>query len=131
MPGKPKDNPNKTREQETAEKKRQCVEVYATLGVKKAAAASVGRELKTINEWEAADEDFRLEMLRAESRFLEKNRHKVKLDNVFAHLFDEYKPPTQQVEQTGETKVTITYVHPHHPNPTDNQAGPDVAEAAG
>jgi hypothetical protein len=107
------------------------VKVYPTLGVKKAAAASVDRELRIINEWEAAAEEFRLELLRAESRFLEKNRHKVKLDNVFAHLFEGYQPPTQQVEQTGETKVTITYVHPHHPDTTDNQAGPDVAEAPG
>ena len=103
MPGNPLDDPNKTRHQETAEKKAACIEVYATLGVKKAAAASVGRTLKRINEWEAEDEEFRLAMSRAEYRFLDKNKHKVKLDNVFAHLFDEYKPPTQNVTATVTT----------------------------
>jgi hypothetical protein len=107
MPGKPLDDPNKTRDQETAEKTATCIEVYATLGVKKAAAAAVGRELKTINEWEAADEEFRLNMLGAEYRFLQKNRSKVKLDNVFAHLFDEYKPPKQEIKQNGLTSITI------------------------
>src|SRR5687768_11602301 len=98
MPGKAKDDPNKTQQQEIADKKLQCIEVYAALGVKKAAAAAVGRTLKRVNEWEAEDEEFRMAMLGAEYRFLEKNKHKVKLDNVFAHLFDEYKPPAQKVE---------------------------------
>lgn len=37
----------------------------------------------------------------------------------------------QEVETTGETAVTITYVHPTDSNRTDNQAGPDLAEAPG
>ncbi len=98
MSGKPKDDPTKTQQEEIAAKKLQCIEVYATLGVKKAAAAAVGRTLKHINEWEAEDEQFRLEMSRAEYRFLDKHKHKVKLDNVFAHLFEEYAPPIQKVD---------------------------------
>lgn len=52
MPGKPKDDPNKSQQEEIAEKKRQCIEVYAALGVKKAAAAAVGRTKHRILEWE-------------------------------------------------------------------------------
>lgn len=52
--------------------------------------------------WEAEDEAFRLEMSRAEYRFLEKNNHKVKLDNVFAHLFEEYAPPPKRWCQSND-----------------------------
>ena len=35
----------------------------------------------------------------------------------------------QKIEQTRETSVTITYVNPQDPPPTDDQTTPDVAEA--
>lgn len=62
-------------------------------------------------------------MLGAEYRFLEKNKHKVKLDNIFAHLFDEYKPPKQEIEQNGLTTITINHVHPDDQHPSDSQTG--------
>lgn len=127
MPGKKKNNPDVTRDEDIAAMKQQCINVYASLGVKKAAAAAVGRELKTVNEWEADDDRFRRDMLGAEYRFLNSNKHKVKLDNVFAHLFDEYNPPTQKVESTGALAITFNYVRPDDQLPTDPETGSSLA----
>lgn len=100
MPGKPKLDPNKTQKEEIASLKAEVVRVYEVCGVKKAAAAAARRTLRTVQDWEAEDAEFHLDMLGAETRFLLKNRHKVKLDNVFAHHFEEYKPPKQEMEGT-------------------------------
>jgi hypothetical protein len=96
------------------------VRVYEVTGVKKAAAAAARRSLNRVLEWEQEAPEFRADMLSAETRFLLKNRHKVKLANVFAHLFDEYKPPKQEIE----ADLTINDVR----NPDDANR---VLDAAG
>lgn len=96
IPGKLKYNPNKTQQEEVAAKKLKGIEVNAALGTKTAAA--VGRSHTQIDEWEAQDEQFHLEMSRAEYRFLDQHRHRAKLDNVFAYFFEERAPPTHMVD---------------------------------
>ncbi len=130
MPGKAKENPQLTQAEEIAHKKAVCISVYEVTGVKKAAAAAARRTLTRVLEWEREDEEFRLDMLGAEQRFLMKNRHKVKLDNVFANLFDEYKPPRQEIETTMIATVTFNYVQPHDQHPPDPDTTPrlDVPE---
>ncbi len=127
MPGKKKNNSDISRDEDIAEMKRQCVAVYASCGVKKAAAAAVRRAINTVYEWEMADEQFRLDMLGAEYQFLKSNKHKVKLDNVFAHLFDEYNPPPQKMDSTGSMSITFNYVRPDDQLPTDAETGSSLA----
>src|SRR5690606_17293532 len=103
MPGKAKDNPNKTQKQEIAEKKAQVVSFFEKTGMKTAAANFVGRDIQTIRDWEAADNEFRTAMLRAKAKFAQSNQRKVRLDNLFANLYpDDFKPPKQEID----TKVT-------------------------
>lgn len=53
---------------------------------------------------------------------------KLAFDYLKAKKRDEFATKTE-VEQTGETAVTITYVYPTDKNPADTEATPDVAEA--
>ncbi len=118
MPGKPKQYPNKSQAEEIAAKKEECVRFYELTGIKQAAADWVGRTLKTINDWEQADEDFRYRMLRAKATYMKTNARRTRPDNVLAHLYDEYKPPKQEIAVDGPpSTVNITYVLPSDHQP--------------
>lgn len=99
MPGKPKDDPNKTQQEEIADKKAECVRFYERNGVKQAAADWIGRSIRTVQQWEEEDEEFHAQMLRAKAQFYQSNRSKIRLDNLFANMYpDDFKPPTQTVD---------------------------------
>jgi hypothetical protein len=124
MPGKKRANPDMSRDDDIAQMKEQVLSFFETTGMKTAAANFVGRDIQTIRDWEAADENFRIDMLRAQAKFAKVNQRKVKIDNLFANLYPEdFKPPKQEIDQTGVTSVTINHVHPDDKHPSDTQAG--------
>lgn len=103
MPGNTKRNEDLSRDEDIAQMKVDVIEFYKETGMKTAAANFVGRSIQTVQDWEAADEQFRDDMLRAKARFAKSNKHKIRLDNLYANLYpDDFKPPTQTVD----TKVT-------------------------
>jgi hypothetical protein len=99
--GRAKDSQDESQQAVIAEKKAQIVSFFEKTGMKTAAANFVGRSLHTIRDWEASDEEFRADMLRAKANFAQRNQRKVRLDNLSANLYpDDYKPPKQEVNAT-------------------------------
>jgi hypothetical protein len=100
MPGKPLDDPNKTRDQETAEKKRAFLAYFRAWPVKKAAAEAVNRTSDTIDIWLRDDPEFSEAFLGARAEWAKKQAFRLKPDNLLANMYEELKPPKQEIEQT-------------------------------
>lgn len=98
--------------------------------VQSAGADFIGRSVDTIQAWQRDDEEFRDAVSRAKAEWAEKSYRRVRPDNLIAHLYPETRPPKQEVEQTGETAVTITYVYPTDQNSTVSEATSSVANAS-
>lgn len=128
MAGKPKLDLNKTQAEEIAQKKAAFLVYYRQWPVKKAAAEAVDRSTDTIEVWIKDDPEFSAAYNSARAEWSLKQSRKLKPDNLLANLYDELKPPKQEIEQTVETSVTITYVNPSDHDQTDPEATPDVAE---
>jgi hypothetical protein len=96
-----------TEQQRIAREKREFLAYYRLIGVKTAAAKSLGRLLDTINDWKKADPEFSAEVRRAEAEFLKSSKRHVRWDYLFANLFPELKPPKTEVDASG----TITNNH--------------------
>ena len=104
MAGRPKEDPTKTQQQEIAEKKVEFLRFYEKTGVKQAACDWIGRHANTVLEWEENDPDFREAVSKAKAQFLASVQRRLKPDNLVANLYQDYKPPKQEVAST----VTVT-----------------------
>jgi len=89
---------NKTQQEEIADLKEIYLTFFRELPVQKAAADFIGRSPATIQDWQNADPDFYAEVTRAKAEWAKKNYRRVRPDNLLAHLYDELKPPKQEVE---------------------------------
>jgi hypothetical protein len=95
------------------------------------AADYIGRGVDCVQKWQKNDPWFYAEVQKAKAEWAEKNLRKMRPDNLMMHLYPEMRPPKQEIEQTGESNVTITYVHPSDTPRADAETGPDLAEAPG
>jgi hypothetical protein len=103
MAGKPLDDPNKTRDQETAEKKRAFLAYFRAWPVKKAAAEAVNRSSDTIDIWLRDDPEFSEAFLSARAEWAKKQSRRLDPANLLTNMYpDELKPPKQEID----TKVT-------------------------
>jgi hypothetical protein len=102
MPGKPKDDSNKTQQQEIADLTEQYLRFFGEFPVQKAAADFIGRSPATIQDWQNNDPNFSASVFRAKAEWAKKASRRVRPDNLLANLYDETKPPKQEID----TKVT-------------------------
>jgi hypothetical protein len=102
MPGKSKDDSNKTQQQEIADLKEQYLRFFGEFPVQKAAADFIGRSPATIQHWQNNDPNFSASVFRAKAEWAKKASRRIRPDNLLANLYDETKPPKQEID----TKVT-------------------------
>jgi hypothetical protein len=103
MPGKPLDDPQKTRDQETAEKKRAFLAYFKAWPVKKAAAEAVNRSSDTIDIWLRDDPEFSEAFLRARAYWARRKSKQLDPSNLLVNMYDELKPPKQEIDATITT----------------------------
>lgn len=130
MAGKPRQNPRVSQQEEIAWLKEKFLSYYEALPIKTAACDFIDRSLDTISIWEANDPEFAGRIRQAKAEYARKHS-RTRPDNILSRLYEEFKPPKQEVEQSGETAVTITYVYPTDNASADDQTGSNVAEAPG
>ncbi len=123
MPGNAKDKPHLTQQEEIAEKKAEYLRYFTELPIQRAAADWIGRNEDTILNWKKSDNSFAEAVSRAKSDWAKKNHRKMRPDNLMAHLYDETKPPKQELDITLPTSITITHVHPSDHDQPDQKAG--------
>ena len=102
MPGKALENPNKTQQQEIAEKKQAFLAYFRNWPVKKAAAEAVNRSSDTIDIWLKDDPEFSESFLSARAEWARKKSTRLDPSNLLTNMYEELKPPKQEVD----TKVT-------------------------
>jgi len=124
MPGKAKQDPKKSQQQEIAEKKESFLEYYEDLPIKQAAADHINRSLDTISKWETSDPEFAEAVLRAKADYARKHGKK-RPDNLLPKLYPELKPDAITLELP--TAITITHVHALNQLPADPEAGSGVS----
>jgi ferric-dicitrate binding protein FerR (iron transport regulator) len=101
MPGKPLDDPNKTRDQETADKKKAFLAYFRAWPVKKAAAEAVNRSPDAIDHWLRDDPKFAEAYLSARAEWAQKQSIKLDPTNLLTNMYPEdLKPPRQEVAVT-------------------------------
>jgi hypothetical protein len=94
MPDKPLDYPSKTREQETAEKKKAFLAYLRAWPVKKAAAEAVNRSSDTIDIWLKDDPEFSESYLSARAEWSLKQSRRLDPANLLTSKYpEELKPP--------------------------------------
>lgn len=99
MPGKAKDDPNKTQQQEIAEKKQAFLAYFARWPVKKAAAEAVNRSSDTIDVWLREDPDFSEAFHSARAEWAMKQSRRLDPANLLTNMYpDELKPPKQELD---------------------------------
>jgi hypothetical protein len=99
MPGKPLDDPNKTRDQETAEKKQAFLAYFRAWPVKKAAAEAVNRSPDSIDHWLRDDPEFAEAFLSARAEWAKKQSRRLDPANLLTNMYpDELKPPKQEAD---------------------------------
>ena len=86
MPGKANEDPNKTRQQEIAEKKQAFLAYFARWPVKKAATEAVNRSPDTIDVWLKDDEEFSEAFLSARSEWAMKQSRRLDPANLLTNL---------------------------------------------
>lgn len=134
MAGRAKEDPTKTQQQEIAEKKVEFLRFYEKTGVKQAACDWIGRHKDTVALWEEQDADFSEAVSKAKAAFLASVQRRLKPDNLVANLYQDYKPPKQEIDHNLAGGFAITYVTPDDPtNPdpvrADVQTTPGLDEA--
>lgn len=97
MPGKSKEDNRLTQKEEIALKKEQFLEYYEDLPIKQAAADHIRRTLKTVNEWENKDEEFRDAVLEAKAKYARKHG-KTRPDNLLPKLYEDFGEVTRPVD---------------------------------
>jgi hypothetical protein len=123
MPSKPLDDPRKSRDQETADKKVAFLAYFRAWPVKKAAAEAVNRSSDTIDIWLKNDPDFSEAFLSARAEWAKKKSSRMDPSNLLINMYEELKPPKQEVQQNTVTAITINHVHPDDKHPSDSQTG--------
>jgi len=100
MPGKAKEDPTKTQQQEIADKKHAFLAYFRAWPVKKAAAEAVNRSSDTIDIWLKDDQEFSEAYNSARAEWALKQSRRLKPENLSANMYEELKPPKQEIEQT-------------------------------
>jgi hypothetical protein len=104
MPGKSKENPKKSQQQEIAEKKHAFLAYFRAWPVKKAAAEAVNRSSDTIDIWLKDDPEFSEAFLSARAEWAQKQSRRLDPANLLTNMYpEELKPPKQEVESTVTT----------------------------
>ena len=104
MPGKAKEDPTKTQQQEIAEKKQAFLAYFRNWPVKKAAAEAVNRSSDSIDNWIHDDPDFAEAFLSARAEWAKKQSRRLDPANLLTNMYpEELKPPKQEVETTVTT----------------------------
>lgn len=81
MPGKPKDDPDKTQQQEIVELKETYLRFFSEFPVQKAAADFIGRSPATIQDWQNNDPNFSAAVSRAKAEWAGKASRRFRPDN--------------------------------------------------
>ena len=123
MPGKAKEDPTKTQQQEIAEKKHAFLAYFRAWPVKKAAAEAVNRSSDTIDIWLRDDPEFSEAFLSARAEWAKKQSRRLKPENLLSNMYEELKPPKQELDINLPTAITITHVHPRDNHQPDQEAG--------
>lgn len=103
MPGKAKEDPKKTQQEEIAVKKAAFLIYFGNWPVKKAAAEAVNRSVDAVDEWIKIDPKFAEAFLGARAEWSMKQSRKLKPDNLLANIYEELKPPKQEIDTTLTT----------------------------
>ena len=104
MPGKAKEDPTKTQQQEIAEKKQAFLAYFRNRPVKKAAAEAVNRSSDSIDNWIHDDPEFAEAFLSARAEWAKKQSRRLDPANLLTNMYpEELKPPKQEVESTVTT----------------------------
>jgi hypothetical protein len=124
--------PRPNQEAEIARLKEEYIRYYSDLPLQRLAAKFIGRDEDTIINWRKADPVFAEKVDKAESEWA---RSKVKYTRDTRFLLERImkKDFAQKVEvQSNQpASISFTYVLPQHPDRSDPEAAPDVAEAPG
>ena len=102
MPGKAKEDPTKTQQQEIAEKKQAFLAYFRNWPVKKAAAEAVNRSSDAIDVWIREDPEFSEAFVSARAEWARKKSARLDPSNLLTNMYDELKPPKQEID----TKIT-------------------------
>ena len=94
------DDKPKTQQQEIANLKETYLRFFSEFPVQKAAADFIGRDVTTVQGWARDDAKFQADVSRAKAEWAKKASRRVRPDNLLANLYDETKPPKQEIEQT-------------------------------
>lgn len=108
---------------EIADLKEKYLKFFAEFPVQRAAADFIGRTPETIQGWQKSDPVFLADVRRAKAKWAAAASKRVRPDNLLANLYDETKPPKQEIAVTTPTAITINHVHPDDQHPADAQAG--------
>lgn len=87
MSGKPLDDPNKTRDQETAEKKQAFLAYFGAWPVKKAAAEAINRSSDTIDIWLKDDPQFSEAFLGARAEWAKRKLSRLDPSNLLPNMY--------------------------------------------
>lgn len=103
MPGKAKEDPTKTQQQEIAEKKQAFLAYFRNWPVKKAAAEAVNRSSDAIDIWKKEDKEFSEAFLSARAEWAKKKSSRLDPANLLTNMYEELKPPKQEIDQKVTT----------------------------
>jgi len=98
MSGKLKATRSSNQQEEIARLKEDYLAFFSKFPVPQAAADFIGRTPACIQDWQQADPLFFASVTRAKAEWAEKNHRKIKPDNLLARLYEDLKPPKQEVE---------------------------------
>jgi hypothetical protein len=98
MPGKSKEDPKKTQQEEIAEKKHAFLAYFRNWPVKKAAAEAVNRSPDTIDIWIREDPEFSEAFLSARAEWATKQSRRLDPSNLLTNMYEELKPPKQEID---------------------------------
>lgn len=68
--------------------------------MQKTAADFIGWGVDTVQAWQRDDAQLSANVSRAKAEWAKKASRRVRPDNLLANLYDETKPPNQEIEQT-------------------------------
>ena len=89
MPGKAKEDPSKTQQEEIAEKKHAFLAYFRAWPVKKAAAEAVNRSSDTIDIWLKDDQEFSEAYNSARAEWALKQSRRLKPENLLTNMYEE------------------------------------------
>jgi hypothetical protein len=122
MPGKSKEDSNKTQQQEIADKKHAFLAYFRAWPVKKAAAEAVNRSPDAIDHWINDDPEFAEAFLSARSAWSMKQSRRLDPSNLLTNMYHELKPPKQEIDVALPTSINITHVNPRDNDQPDQEA---------